>query len=117
MSVGNDKPVSGLCKATTAVKVTLQLHTSLEGRRKMSIHCHPANLRDNKESHTVQTLHTRSEQRCKEMVLQIYLRVLVLEHEARAVTTTECQAGTKVQPTPLPAFCCKARAGMNPSTW
>lgn len=130
MSVGNDNPPSGLCKAnTTPVKVTLPAPHTFRGKeglcqellkrcpREGTVHCHPANLRDNKESLTAQTLHTRCEQGCKKMVLRVARRVLVLEHEV--VTITECQAGTKVGPIPLPAlaFCCRARAGIKPSAW
>lgn len=109
MSTGNDNPQSGLCKAnTTPVKVTLPASHTSRGKEGLcqellkrwpsegTARCHPANQRDNKESLTVQTLHTRSEQWCKKMVLRVPLRVLVLEHEARVVTVTECQAGTKV---------------------
>lgn len=84
-----------------------------------TVHSQPANQRDNKESLTVQTLHTRSEQWCKKIVLRVPLRVLVLEHEARVVTISECQAGTKVGPIPLPALflCRRAKAGIKPSAW
>lgn len=132
MSVGIDNPPSGRSEAnTTPVKATLPAPHTFRGKEglyqellkrcpsKGTVHCHPANLKDNKESLTVQTLHTRSEQWCKKMVLQVPLRVLVLEHEARVMTTTEYQAGIKVGPIPLPvlAFSCKATAGMKPSAW
>lgn len=101
MSIGNDNPLSGLCKAnTTPVKVTLPAPHTFRAKEGLcqellkrcpsegTVHCHPANLRDKKESLTVQTLHTRSERWCKKTVLWVPLRLLVLKHEARAVTTT-----------------------------
>ena len=129
-SVGKDNPPSGLCKANpTPTKLTLPALHTFRGKEGLclelpkrcllerTVHCRPANLRDSKESLTVQTLHTGSEQRCKKSVPRVPFGVLVLEHEARAVTTAEHQAGTKVGPTPLPAlaFCCRARAGIKPS--
>lgn len=63
--IGNDNPLSGLCKANTPVKVTLPAPYIFIGKDRLLkrcplegiFHCHPANLRDNKESLTVQTLH------------------------------------------------------------
>lgn len=107
----------------TPAKVTLPAPHSCRGKEGLyqelpkrrpsegTVHCHPANLGDSKEALTVQTLHTSSEQRCKKLVLQVPLSVPALEQEARLVTTTERQAGTKAGATPLPAlaFCCKAK--------
>lgn len=69
--IENDNPLSGLCKANTPVKVTLPAPHVLRGKEGLYqeflkrcplerlFHCHPANLKDNKKSLTVQTLHSQ----------------------------------------------------------
>lgn len=96
--IGNDNSQSGLCKANTPAKVALPASHIFRGKEGLYqellkrcplegiIHCHPGNLKDGKESLTVQTLHS---QRCKNVVLQVLFRVFVLQHEARVVTMTE----------------------------
>lgn len=69
--IGNGNPLSGLCKANTPVKVTLPAPHIFRGKEGLyqellkrcplegAVHCHPGKLKDNKESLTVQTLHSQ----------------------------------------------------------